>query len=167
MARETRVQSQVESYQKLKKWYLIPPCLTPSIIRYVSRVKWSHSGKRVALSPTSRCSSYWPFGSTSTTVANFILLTCPDEGLKTETSNIGKYLNESDLHLKTVNFHLYSFSFTHTHTRIYIYIYIGSIFSLMQISLNIIDILCLHIFFWIRSNSRIPDWGVAKNQHYI
>ena len=28
----------------------------------------------------------------------------------------------------------------------YIYIYI---------SLNIIDILCLHIFFWIRSNSRI------------
>ena len=31
---------------------------------------------------------------------------------------------------------------------LYIYIY-------MQISLNIIDILCLHIFFWIRSNSRI------------
>ena len=25
----------------------------------------------------------------------------------------------------------------------------------MQISLNIIDILCLHILFWIRSNSRI------------
>ena len=25
----------------------------------------------------------------------------------------------------------------------------------MQISLNLIDILCLHIFFWIRSNSRI------------
>ena len=38
---------------------------------------------------------------------------------------------------------------------IYIYIYIGSISSLIQISLNIIDILCLHIFFWIRSNSRI------------
>ena len=34
---------------------------------------------------------------------------------------------------------------------IYIYIYIGSISSLMQISLNIIDILCLHILFWIRS----------------
>ena len=33
---------------------------------------------------------------------------------------------------------------------IYIYIYIY-----MQISLNIIDILCLHILFWIRSNSRI------------
>ena len=24
-----------------KKWYLIPPCLTLSIIRYVSKVKWS------------------------------------------------------------------------------------------------------------------------------
>ena len=35
------------------------------------------------------------------------------------------------------------------------YVYLGSISSLMQISLNIIDILCLHIFFWIRSNSRI------------
>ena len=34
-------------------------------------------------------------------------------------------------------------------------VYLGSISSLMQISLNIIDILCLHIFFWIRSNSRI------------
>ena len=38
---------------------------------------------------------------------------------------------------------------------IYIYVYLGSISSLMKISLNIIDILCLHILFWIRSNSRI------------
>ena len=36
-----------------------------------------------------------------------------------------------------------------------VYVYLGSISSLMQISLNIIDILCLHIFFWIRSNSCI------------
>ena len=35
------------------------------------------------------------------------------------------------------------------------YVYLGSISSFMQISLNIIDILCLYIFFWIRSNSRI------------
>ena len=32
MTRETGVQSQVESYQKLKKWYLMSPCLTLSII---------------------------------------------------------------------------------------------------------------------------------------
>ena len=36
-----------------------------------------------------------------------------------------------------------------------VWVYLGSISSLMQISLNIIDILCLHILFWIRSNSRI------------
>ena len=59
MFRETWVQSQVASYQKLKKWYLIPPCLTLSNIRYVSRVKWSNPGKGVAPSPTPRCSSYW------------------------------------------------------------------------------------------------------------
>ena len=47
MARETGVQSQVESYQRLKKWYLIPPCLTLSIITYVSRIKWSNPGKEV------------------------------------------------------------------------------------------------------------------------
>ena len=39
MARETWVQSHVESYQRLKKWYLMPPCLTLSIMRYGSRVK--------------------------------------------------------------------------------------------------------------------------------
>ena len=44
MARETCVRSQVESYQRLKKWYLMPPCLTLSIIRYGSRVKWSNPG---------------------------------------------------------------------------------------------------------------------------
>ena len=59
MAGETRVQSQIESYERLKKWYLIPSCLTLSIIRYVSRVKWSNPGKGVAPSTTPQCSSYW------------------------------------------------------------------------------------------------------------
>ena len=39
MSRETWVQSQIESYQILLKWYLILPCLTLSIIRYGLRVK--------------------------------------------------------------------------------------------------------------------------------
>ena len=43
----------------LKKWYLIPPCLTLSSIRYVSRVKWSNPGKRVAPSTTPWCNNYW------------------------------------------------------------------------------------------------------------
>ena len=41
-----------ESYLRLKKWYLIPPCLTLSIIKYISKVKWSNARKRVALSLT-------------------------------------------------------------------------------------------------------------------
>ena len=41
---------------KTQKWYLMPPCLTLSIIRYGSRVKWSNPGKGVAPSPTPWCS---------------------------------------------------------------------------------------------------------------
>ena len=54
MAWETEVQSQVESYQRLKKRYLIPHCLKVSIVRYVSKVKWSNPGKGVPWR-----SSYW------------------------------------------------------------------------------------------------------------
>ena len=42
-----------------KKWYLIPLCLTLSIIWCVSIVKWSNSGKGVVPSPRPRCRSYW------------------------------------------------------------------------------------------------------------
>ena len=55
---ETWVRSQIESYQRLKKWYLMPPCLTLSIIRYGSRVNWSNPGKGVAPFPTLWSSSY-------------------------------------------------------------------------------------------------------------
>ena len=58
MAQKTWVQSQVESYQRLKKWYLMLPGLTLSIIRYLSRVKESNPGKGVASSPTPQCCSY-------------------------------------------------------------------------------------------------------------
>ena len=53
MTRETGVQS-----QRFKKWYLMPPCLTLSIIKCGSRVKLGNTAKGVAPSPTSRCSSY-------------------------------------------------------------------------------------------------------------
>ena len=58
MVRETWVQSRVASYQRLLKWYLIPPCLTLSNIRYISRVECSNPGIGVVPSPTHRCSSY-------------------------------------------------------------------------------------------------------------
>ena len=48
----------------------MPPCVTLSIIRYGSRVKWSNPGKGVAPSPTPWCSSYrkGTLGSPSTMV---------------------------------------------------------------------------------------------------
>ena len=52
------VRSQIKSYKRLKKWYLMPPCLTLSIIRCGSRVKWSNPGKGVAPSLTPWCSCY-------------------------------------------------------------------------------------------------------------
>ena len=53
-ANETGVQSQVESYQIFKKWYLIPQ-------HYKVRIKsrWSNPGKGVVPSPKPWCSSYW------------------------------------------------------------------------------------------------------------
>ena len=46
------------SCQWLKKWYLIPPCLILSIIRYISRVKWTNQKKGVVSFPTPQCNSY-------------------------------------------------------------------------------------------------------------
>ena len=43
---------------KTQKWYLMPPCITLSIIRYRSRVKWSNPRKGVTPSPTPWCSTY-------------------------------------------------------------------------------------------------------------
>ena len=63
-----------------KKWFLIPPCLTLSIIRYISRVKWSNPGKGVALPVHLGVVAIekGAFGSPSTTVANltFYLYIC-------------------------------------------------------------------------------------------
>ena len=49
IVRETAVQSQVESYQRLKKSYLMPTC-RHSIIKYGSTVKWSN---------LARWNNYW------------------------------------------------------------------------------------------------------------
>ena len=83
MAWQTGAQSQVESYQRLQKWYSMPPCLTFSIIRYGSRVKLINPEKGLAPFPTPRCSSYWK-GSLwvalnydrSFAVASFLCLFC-------------------------------------------------------------------------------------------
>ena len=43
------------AYQRLKKWYLIPPWLTLSIFRFGSNVNWSNPGNGVAPFPAPRC----------------------------------------------------------------------------------------------------------------
>ena len=75
MTWETGVQPQVESYQRLKKWYLISPCLTLSIIRFVSRIKWSNPRKGVTLFPTIVGIEKETFGLPLTTVVNFTYFT--------------------------------------------------------------------------------------------
>ena len=45
IVRETGVQSKVESYQRLRKFYLMSACLKVRIIIYWSRVKGSNPGK--------------------------------------------------------------------------------------------------------------------------
>ena len=76
MVWETGVQSQVESYQRLKKCYLIPPGLTLSIIWYGSKVKWCNPGKEVASFPTpwGFAIEKGAFGLPSTTVTNLTFL---------------------------------------------------------------------------------------------
>ena len=49
MVRKTEVQSQVKTYQRLKKWYLMLHWLALSIIRFGSRVKWSNPGNPLYL----------------------------------------------------------------------------------------------------------------------
>ena len=105
---------------------MIPPCLTLSNIRYISRVKWGNPGKRVPPSPTPRCSSYWKgaFWSHSATVANFTTYT-----------------------YSGWNWHqaLYLANFSHLHLSfyiIYIYIYIYIVIH-RQICFVLSELICV------------------------
>ena len=110
MVRGTWVQSQVTSYQRLLKWYWIPPCLTLSNIRYVSRVKWSNPGKGVAPSPTPWCSSYWKWS----------LLAALDYGCQQQ-----------------LYIYIYIYTLIFEYIYIYIYIYIYHILYCISIWKNI------------------------------
>ena len=74
--RKTGDQSLVMLFQRLKKWYLIPPCWTLSILWYGSRVKWINPEKGVAhpLHLGVLAIEKGAFGSTSTTIAYFSYL---------------------------------------------------------------------------------------------
>ena len=76
MAQETGLQSQFNSYQRLKKWYLIPHFLTLSITKIWIKSGWSNLGKRVKpfLTLGVIAIEKGAFGSSSNEVANFLLL---------------------------------------------------------------------------------------------
>ena len=65
-----------ESYQKLKELYRMPLCLTLSIIRHGSKVKWSNPGKGAAPPehPGVVAIEKGAFGSLSTKVDNFTFI---------------------------------------------------------------------------------------------
>ena len=69
MAQETRVKSQIVSYQRLKKRYLMRPCLTPSIMWI--KGKWNNPGKGIPPSPTPIENG--AFGLLSTTVGQLYI----------------------------------------------------------------------------------------------
>ena len=60
---------------KTKEYHSVPPCLTHSIIKYVSRAKWSNPGKRVAPSPTPQIVAIetWLFGSPLITITSLYI----------------------------------------------------------------------------------------------
>ena len=61
MIRESKVQSEVESYQQLKKLCLIPTCLTLGIIRYRSRVSGGIQERGPAGRPRPRSAILLPY----------------------------------------------------------------------------------------------------------
>ena len=63
---------------KTKIWYLMPPCLTLSIITYISRVKLSNPRKGVAPFPTLQRSSYCKESLRVTLNCQLYLLTYPN-----------------------------------------------------------------------------------------
>ena len=54
---KTGVQSQVASYQRLKKWYLMAPCLTLSITRLRIKGKFGQSRETSSALLYARCRS--------------------------------------------------------------------------------------------------------------
>ena len=109
---------------KTLKWYLIPPCLTLSIIRYGSRVKWSNPGKGVAppLHLGVVAIEKGALGSPSTMVANFIYI----------------YIQ------------IYILTFMNTYAScIYIYIYIYIYMHIICMNLEMLLYIYIYIYIYI------------------
>ena len=110
---ETGVKSQVESFQRLKRWYLMPSCLTLSLIRYVSRGKWTNPGKGIAPFLT-------PWYSSSR-----------KENLRVTLDYVFYDYHRLSINYTLFNTYIYIYIYTHTHIHTHIYIYIYGLFSFL------------------------------------
>ena len=98
----------------------MPPCLTLSIIRYGSRVKWTNPGNGVAPSPTPWCSSY-------------------RKGSFRVTLDYGR-----QLYLLTYSIYIYIYIYIYKIHSIYIYIYKIHKYNSYAISHLVIIIIIIH-----------------------
>ena len=185
MVQETEVQSQVESYQRLKKRYLRLPCLTLSIIRYETRVKWSNPKNGVAPSRTPRCSSYWK-GSLRVTldyslqlylyiyIYIYIYIFCHPQAecfIVSQLFSVASHIGRFKLGLKPaqlyVRFSIILFSYRSTYVRSgiirhYVVAFICLHFALADTRvLNSFEELCIT---WVADKNRIFGFKILTNQ---
>ena len=126
----------------------MPPCLTLSIIRYGSRVKWSNPGKEVAPSPTPWCiklSKREPSGHPRLWSPTLLLF----------AYFIGPSWNYSQLRIYWIKYCL-------IYIYIYIYIYWQHFFIDMYLIEHNRHFFCLHIFLLILSNCRIDLTDIRR-----
>ena len=86
MVWETRVHSKVESYQRLKNWYLTPPCLTISSTYQEQNGAIQGKELRPPLYIDEVATEKGAFASPSTKVANFTLYRMCKKKKKKESS---------------------------------------------------------------------------------
>ena len=158
MAQEIWVQSKVESYERLKKWYLMLACLTLSILRYLSRVKWSNPVKVLEPYPTPRCSRYRKGCFVYPRLQSLTLLTL-NICIYIYNIYIYIYIWIYIIYMCTYIFryiHIYSYIYIHTHTHTYIYIYI-------YIYKHYITWYCLWL--WVSYNQQSLDWVITTDKY--
>ena len=112
---------------------MIPPCLTLSNIKYISRVKWSNPGKRVAPSPTPWCSSYWKenllVASLLIDIKKKLTLSSPvGNSSNFIIPNLFRYPFDTTLHTH-ICVCMYVYMYVYIYIYIYIYIYMHATYT--------------------------------------
>ena len=119
---------------------MIPPCLKLGNIRYISRVKWSNSGKGVVPSPELWCSSYWK-GSLLVVLFTY-LFAYNDRFLKIMSDFTCKSLIKTSHYFPNALMPSHQPFFLSVHCRTLAYLKFCKIWEVMSL------ILCCTMIFW-------------------